>query len=89
MGMTTHLHDGSAQVCPMNNTVNLGSAWAPLTMGTVFDESFDYLWNAPRRLGVRESDLEDLARTAYSRLRLGRAELSAAATRLHKTRGAP
>jgi hypothetical protein len=88
-GMTAHLHDGSAHVCPMNNSVNLGSAWAPRNMGTGFDENFDYVWNALRRLGVRESDLEDLARTAYSHLRLGRAELSAAATRLHKARGAP
>jgi RNA polymerase sigma-70 factor (ECF subfamily) len=37
-------------------------------MGTVFDENFDYLWNALRRLGVRESDLEDLVHDVFLKI---------------------
>jgi RNA polymerase sigma-70 factor, ECF subfamily len=34
-------------------------------MGAVFDAHFDYVWNILRRLGVRESDLEDLAHEVF------------------------
>jgi len=34
-------------------------------MGSIFDEHFDYVWNALRRLGVRESDLEDLSHEVF------------------------
>lgn len=33
--------------------------------GAIFDEHFDYVWNTLRRLGVRESDLEDLSHEVF------------------------
>jgi RNA polymerase sigma-70 factor (ECF subfamily) len=37
-------------------------------LAAVFDEHFDYVWNALRRLGVRQSDLEDVAQEVFLRL---------------------
>jgi RNA polymerase sigma-70 factor (ECF subfamily) len=34
-------------------------------MAAVFEEHFGYVWNSLRRLGVRESDLEDLAHEVF------------------------
>lgn len=34
-------------------------------MGAIFDEHFDYVWNALRRLGVRREDLEDLSHEVF------------------------
>ncbi|HEY4016523.1 MAG TPA: RNA polymerase sigma factor [Polyangiaceae bacterium] len=34
-------------------------------IGAVFDEHFDYVWNTLRRLGVRESDIEDLSHEVF------------------------
>jgi RNA polymerase sigma-70 factor, ECF subfamily len=34
-------------------------------MGAIFDQHFDYVWNSLRRLGVRESDLEDLSHEVF------------------------
>lgn len=34
-------------------------------IGAVFDEHFDYVWNTLRRLGIRESDLEDLSHEVF------------------------
>jgi RNA polymerase sigma-70 factor (ECF subfamily) len=42
------------------STMSARSATPQLDMGAVFDAHFDYLWNALRRFGVREADLEDL-----------------------------
>lgn len=40
-------------------------------MGAVFDEHFGYIWNALRRLGVRDADLEDLAHEVFLRVHAG------------------
>lgn len=37
-------------------------------MGTVFEEYFDYVWHTLRHLGVRDSDLEDLAQEVFLRV---------------------
>jgi RNA polymerase sigma-70 factor (ECF subfamily) len=34
-------------------------------IGAIFDEHFDYVWNTLRRLGIRESDLEDLSHEVF------------------------
>ena len=34
-------------------------------LGAIFDEHFDYVWTTLRRLGVRESDLEDLSHEVF------------------------
>jgi RNA polymerase sigma-70 factor, ECF subfamily len=34
-------------------------------MGAIFDVHFDYVWNTLRRLGIRESDLEDLSHEVF------------------------
>jgi RNA polymerase sigma-70 factor (ECF subfamily) len=34
-------------------------------IGAIFDEHFDYVWTALRRLGVRESDIEDLSHEVF------------------------
>src|SRR5260370_36969685 len=56
------------------STVSPRSARPPLDMGAVFDQNFDYLWNALRRLGVRESDLEDLVHCVLLRIHLRSAD---------------
>lgn len=38
------------------------------SMGAIFDEYFDYVWNSLRRLGVYESDLEDLSHEVFLRV---------------------
>jgi RNA polymerase sigma-70 factor (ECF subfamily) len=38
------------------------------SMGVIFDEYFDYVWNTLRRLGVFESDLEDLSHEVFLRV---------------------
>jgi RNA polymerase sigma-70 factor (ECF subfamily) len=40
-------------------------------MGALFDEHFAYVWNALRRLGVRDADLEDLAQDVFVRVHAG------------------
>jgi RNA polymerase sigma-70 factor (ECF subfamily) len=47
-------------------------------MGAVFDEHFDYVWNTLRRLGVRESDLEDLAHEVFLKVHARLADYDAA-----------
>ncbi len=34
-------------------------------IGMIFDEHFDFVWNALRRLGVRTADIEDLAHEVF------------------------
>jgi RNA polymerase sigma-70 factor (ECF subfamily) len=36
-----------------------------VTFRSVFDREFDYVWTSLRRLGVRESDLEDVAQDVF------------------------
>jgi len=50
------------------------SARPLLDMGAVFDEHFDYLWNALRRFGVREADLEDLVHDVFLKIHLRSAD---------------
>jgi RNA polymerase sigma-70 factor (ECF subfamily) len=37
-------------------------------IAVIFDEHFDHVWNALRRLGVREADLEDLVHEVFLRV---------------------
>jgi RNA polymerase sigma-70 factor (ECF subfamily) len=52
---------------PSSQCVDVSPCPSPVRpdMGTVFDEHFEYVWNILRRLGVRESDLEDLAHEVF------------------------
>jgi RNA polymerase sigma-70 factor (ECF subfamily) len=45
--------------------VNAGASPASPSLGAIFDEHFDYVWNTLQRLGVREADLEDLAHEVF------------------------
>jgi RNA polymerase sigma-70 factor (ECF subfamily) len=38
---------------------------AELSLGAIFDEHFNFVWNTLQRLGVREADLEDLAHEVF------------------------
>jgi RNA polymerase sigma-70 factor (ECF subfamily) len=54
---------------PQRPTQWMGVSPSPSTqvpeIGAVFDEHFDYVWNTLRRLGIRESDLEDLSHEVF------------------------
>jgi RNA polymerase sigma-70 factor (ECF subfamily) len=54
------------------NVVSPGAARPTPDLGAIFDEYFDYLWNALRRLGVREADLEDLVHDVFLKIHLRR-----------------
>lgn len=45
--------------------MSVGAAAATPTLGAIYDEHLDYVWNALRRLGVREADLEDLVHEVF------------------------
>jgi RNA polymerase sigma-70 factor (ECF subfamily) len=45
--------------------VSARSAASPPDLGALFEEHFTYVWNALRRLGVRERDLEDLVHDVF------------------------
>jgi RNA polymerase sigma-70 factor (ECF subfamily) len=52
--------------------MSAGPATAAVDLGALFEEHFDYVWNALRRLGVRESDLEDLVHDVFLKVHLQR-----------------
>lgn len=39
-------------------------------MSVIFDEHFDYVWSALRRLGVRDADVEDLVHEVFLKIHL-------------------
>jgi RNA polymerase sigma-70 factor (ECF subfamily) len=47
-------------------------------IGVIFDEHFDHVWNALRRFGVRDADLEDLAHEVFLRVHARLADFDAA-----------
>ncbi len=53
------------------------SAAPPPNLGVLFEEHFAYVWNALRRLGVREADLEDLVHDVFLKVHLRLAEYDA------------
>jgi RNA polymerase sigma-70 factor (ECF subfamily) len=54
------------------------SAKRQLNMGAAFDDHFDYLWNALRRFGVHEADLEDLVHDVFLKIHLRRTDYDSA-----------
>jgi RNA polymerase sigma-70 factor (ECF subfamily) len=59
------------------DSVSSASSKARPDLGAVFDEHFDYVWNALRRLGAREADLEDLVQEVFLRVHLRRGQYDA------------
>ena len=51
----------------VNVSVDVSPRAAPVAVeiGAIFDAHFDYVWNTLRRLGIRESDLEDLSHEVF------------------------
>ncbi|HLK41082.1 MAG TPA: RNA polymerase sigma factor [Polyangiaceae bacterium] len=50
------------------------SARPTLDMSAIFDEHFDYVWSALRRLGVRDADVEDLVHEVFLKIHLRSAD---------------